>query len=226
MTWADGIRRTGRTSSTTSPPTPPPQGCGTASTPSAGCARSPPSSSQRRRQWIEEAVARGQVEIINGTGYRARRHPCPGFAEVTRADGTTGPWRNGITLDELDVELRMVRAACYVFIVALSAMRDSEIQEIERDAVATFFGSPAVTSRKVKNDPARSHQHWWIIDPVAEAIAVAERLSWHPTHVFASIVPPKTAGGQATARAPRDQRGLRLRLLHRADQHHLWAAGP
>ncbi|MGW0980348.1 hypothetical protein ACWD33_05855 [Streptomyces xiamenensis] len=148
--------------------------------------------SRRRRQWIEEAVARGQVEVINGNGYRARHHPCPGFAGVTRADGTTGPWRTRITLDELDAELRMVRAACYVFIVALSAMRDSEIQEIERDAMATFFGSPAVTSRKVKNDRARSHQHWWVIEPVAEAIAVAERLSWHPTHVFASIIPPKT----------------------------------
>jgi integrase len=149
--------------------------------------------SQRRREWIEEAVARGQVEIIDGSGYRARRHPCPGFAEVTRADGTMGPWRTGITLEELDAELRMVRAACYVFIVAMSAMRDSEIQEIERDAIATFFGSPAVTSRKVKNDPARSHQHWWIIEPVALAIAVAERLSWHPAHIFASITPPKTA---------------------------------
>jgi hypothetical protein len=106
--------------------------------------------------------------------------------------GQVGPWRTGITLDELDAELRMVRAACYVFIVALSAMRDSEIQEIERDAMATFFGSPAVTSRKVKNDPAHSHQHWWIIELVAEAIAVAERLSWHPTYIFASITPPKT----------------------------------
>lgn len=161
--------------------------------------------SRQRRELIEEAVARGQIEIIVGKGHLARRHPCPGFAEVKRADGTTGPWRTGITLEELDAELRMVRAACYIFIVALSAMRDSEIQEIERDAVATFFGSPAVTSRKIKNDPARSHRHWWIIEPVAEAIAVGERLSWHPTHIFASISPPKPS---AEGKRRKGRRGI------------------
>ena len=84
-------------------------------------------------------------------------------------------------------ELRMVRAACYIFTAALTMMRDSEIQEIERGALTQHYGSPAVTSRKIKQNPSQSEVRWWIIDPVAKAIAIAERLSWHDTHVFASI---------------------------------------
>ena len=44
--------------------------------------------------------------------------------------------------------------------------------------------------RKIKNDPSRPHEHWWIIEPIAEALAVAERLSWHDSYVFASLKAP------------------------------------
>jgi hypothetical protein len=56
--------------------------------------------------------------------------------------------------------------------------------------VTTHYGSPAVTSRKTKLDPARPQLRWWITEPVAQAIAVAERLSAHPTHIFATLRPP------------------------------------
>ncbi|MFF5637352.1 STAS domain-containing protein [Streptomyces sp. NPDC012825] len=56
-------------------------------------------------------------------------------------------------------------------------MRDSEIQEIERGALTTHFGSPTITSRKIKRDPSQPELFWWVIEPVAEALAVAERLS-------------------------------------------------
>ncbi|QMU69145.1 hypothetical protein [Streptacidiphilus sp. P02-A3a] len=86
-------------------------------------------------------------------------------------------------------ELRMIRAACYIFIAALSAMRDSEVQEIRRGALTEHYGAPAVVSTQIKNEPGRPRKHWWIIEPVAQAIALIERLSWHETHVFSTLTP-------------------------------------
>ncbi|MET9831206.1 hypothetical protein ABZ078_18330 [Streptomyces sp. NPDC006385] len=36
----------------------------------------------------------------------------------------------------------MWRPACYVFVAALTAMRDSEIHEIERGALTQYYGAP------------------------------------------------------------------------------------
>jgi hypothetical protein len=57
--------------------------------------------------------------------------------------------------------------------------------------VTTYYGSPAIKSTKIKHDPERPESFWWIIEPVAEAIAVAQQLSWHPTHLLASLKPPR-----------------------------------
>ncbi|MFD3804779.1 hypothetical protein ACFWTC_14365 [Streptomyces sp. NPDC058619] len=147
--------------------------------------------SRARVELIENAVAAGQVIALDSTGNRAgwqsRVMACPGAATVVLADGGSRPWRTEISQSDLQDELRMVRAACYVFIGAMSMMRDSEVQEIERSSLTTHFGSPAVASRKTKKDPTRPELLWWIIEPVAEAIAVAERLSWHPTHLFVPL---------------------------------------
>ena len=132
-------------------------------------------------------LAEGEADSALG------RLDCTGFTVVTRADGTTGPWRQRLSPDQLGHELRMLRAAIYVWVAALSMMRDSEIQEIQRGAVTTHYGSPAVTSHKTKLDPARPQLRWWITEPVAQAIAVAERLSRHPTHIFATLNPPAAA---------------------------------
>ncbi|MFD4611357.1 hypothetical protein ACFWOT_25375 [Streptomyces sp. NPDC058440] len=92
-------------------------------------------------------------------------------------------------------ELRMIRAACYVFITALSAMRDSEVQEIRRGALTQHYGAPAIASTLVKGRVNKPREHWWIIEPVAQAIALAERLSQHETHIFASLASPARANG-------------------------------
>ncbi|MGW4890689.1 hypothetical protein ACWEQL_00240 [Kitasatospora sp. NPDC004240] len=84
---------------------------------------------------------------------------------------------------------RMVRAACYIWVAGLTAMRDSEIFEITRGAVTQYYGATAVASRQVKHDDSRPRSHWWIIDAVAQAIAVAEALSRHDTRVFGAINP-------------------------------------
>ena len=149
---------------------------------------------QRRRDLVTAAAAAGHVRIAEGEADPALgRLDCAGFTVVTRADGTTGPWLERLGPDQLDHELRMLRAAIYIFVAGLSMMRDSEIQEIQRGAVTTHYGSPAVTSHKTKLDPTRPQLRWWITEPVARAIAVAERLSRHPTHIFASLNPPAAA---------------------------------
>lgn len=130
------------------------------------------------------------------------------FGTVTRANVFTSgtartrqrqQWvREAITEDrtdyiedgDLEHALRMVRAACYVFIAALTLMRDSELQEIERNSIVEHYGSPAIASRKVKHDESRPRLKWWITEPVAQAVAVAERLSWHDSHIFATLAPP------------------------------------
>jgi hypothetical protein len=165
---------------------------------------------RRRRRLVEDVAAGGRVEILGGRAtHRERTIPCEGFAAVSRPDGTRAPWRTEITLEEFGWELRMIRAACYIFIAALSLMRDSELQEIERGALTTHYGSPAVKSRKIKHDPSEPERHWWIIEPVAEAMAVAERLSWHDTHLFATINPPVATPGEESAPARRGRRGRR-----------------
>ncbi|MCY0943579.1 hypothetical protein [Streptomyces antarcticus] len=151
---------------------------------------------RKRAAMITEAIEAGRVVLVDSSersraGWRSLPVPCPQAVTVDRSDGTSGPWRTEITQGELDDELRMLRAACYIFIAALSMMRDSEVQEIERNPLVTYFGSPALASRKTKLDPARPELFWWISEPVAEAVAVAEALSWHPTHLFATLEPPR-----------------------------------
>ncbi|MFJ5779830.1 hypothetical protein [Streptomyces sp. NPDC093094] len=148
-------------------------------------------SGRARRRLVEGAVASGRTTVMAANRYWSLPTPCPDAALTLRKDGTTRPWRTHITQSELTVELRMLRAACYVFVTAMSLMRDSEVQEIQRGALTTYYGSPAIKSTKVKHDPERPESFWWIIEPVAEAIAVAQQLSWHPTHLFASLKPPR-----------------------------------
>ncbi|MFF7702814.1 hypothetical protein [Streptomyces lydicus] len=146
-----------------------------------------------RARLVSQAVADGRgipVDSDLWSGWRAYPLQCPDAAHIQGEDGTSAPWRTQISAIELAFELHMLRAAIYVFVAALTLMRDSEVQEIQRDAVRTYFGSPAVRSRKTKLDPTRPELYWWIIEPVAEALAVLEQLSWHPTHLFAALRPP------------------------------------
>ncbi|MEU2587973.1 hypothetical protein ABZ612_34850 [Streptomyces avermitilis] len=146
-----------------------------------------------RARLVSQAVADGRgipVDSDLWSGWRAYPLQCPDAAHIPGEDGTSAPWRTHISAIEVAFELHMLRAAIYVFVAAYSLMRDSEVQEIQRDAIRTHFGSPAVRSRKTKLDPTRPELYWWITEPVAEALAVLERLSWHPTHLFAALRPP------------------------------------
>ncbi len=134
-------------------------------------------SARRRRAKVLRAVAVGRSVF----GF-----PQP-LTEVSRADGSRGPWHPGFDLYELSVMATTVRNAAFVLVAALSMMRDSELQEIVRGSVVEHYNAPAIASTLVKGRDGRPRKHWWISEPVAEAIAVAEAVSPHPTRVFTTL---------------------------------------
>lgn len=60
----------------------------------------------------------------NRTPDHYRRHRR--LAAVQHGDGTSAPWHPGLAPRALGLERRMHRNACYVLVVGLSMMRDSE----------------------------------------------------------------------------------------------------
>lgn len=130
------------------------------------------------------------LEIITDSNFRDRFRPYPLIenpALVESAAGELLPWVEGMSTQRLWKELVMARTACYIFVAALSMLRDSELQGIVRDSVVQHFGYPAIRTKKFKHDRTRAEHHWWIIDPVAKALKVAESISDHPSKVFAPV---------------------------------------
>ena len=97
--------------------------------------------------------------------------------EVERLDGSRGPWIDGFDPATIRQQTKVLRNACYVFCAALTMMRDSELLSITKGSLTTFHGAPAVTSQLRKGRRGTRRRNWWIIEPVAQAIAVAERLA-------------------------------------------------
>ncbi|WP_089107771.1 hypothetical protein [Streptomyces hyaluromycini] len=116
---------------------------------------------RRRRSMVQAAVDAGQFQILAGQAHGSDLpRPTPHFTTVDRADGTTGPWRTHLSDRELGDELRALQGALYCFVAALTMMRDSEIQEIRRGALTLHYGTPAVRSYKLKNEPGPAEEKW------------------------------------------------------------------
>lgn len=131
-----------------------------------------------RRERITDAMKTGTIRTAPGG--------LPTHAsEVTRGDGSTGPWIDGFDPMTIRVHRKILRNACYVFCAALTMMRDSELLSIKKGALTTFYGAPAVRSQLRKGRRGTHTRNWWIIEPVAQAIAVAEQLTYGED-VFAS----------------------------------------
>ncbi|GAA2726425.1 MULTISPECIES: integrase [Streptomyces] len=139
-----------------------------------------------RRMMVLDAVAEGRTTTNALTGE---------LVQVVREDGSTGPWHPGIDPDALYVLKVALRNAAFILVVGLSMMRDSEIYEIMRGAVVEHYSTPAISSTKIKGTANRPGKHWWIADPLVEAIAVAEELSLHPERVFAPAHAPRQDDG-------------------------------
>ena len=133
----------------------------------------------RRRQDIVDAIASGTLATARG-GLATQA------TAIERADGSVGPWIDGFDPATIRVQLKLLRNACYVFCAALTMMRDSELLSIKKGALTTSYGAPAVTSQLRKGRRGTQRRNWWIIEPVAQAIAVAERLALGDD-VFSSV---------------------------------------
>ncbi|MDX3577713.1 MULTISPECIES: integrase [Streptomyces] len=143
------------------------------------------STGERRRTLILNAVRDG----------RSTAHALTGeLMHVVRPDGSTGPWHRGINQRALFELKTVLRDAAFVLVVGLSMMRDSEIHEILRDPVVEHYNTPAISSSKIKGTTARPGKHWWIAEPLAEALAVAEAVSRHSERVFAPVHASKQDG--------------------------------
>ncbi|WP_405671822.1 hypothetical protein [Streptomyces sp. NBC_01530] len=170
-----------------------------------------------RARLISQAVADGRGIPLDTTdlwaGWRAYPLTCQDTAHIQRADGTSAPWRTQVSAIEAAFELHMLRAAIYVFVAAYSLMRDSEVQEIQRDAVRTYFGRP------LPQDQARPQ--------TAGTVLVDHRAGRRGTRgsraaVLASHPPVRIATPacrQAEPHGARDPFRLRDRLLHQRHQH-------
>lgn len=123
-----------------------------------------------RRQTIRDAVDAGEIASTPG-GLLTRP------TEVDRLDGSRGPWIDGFDPATIRQQTKVLRNACYVFCAALTMMRDSELLSIKKGSLTTFYGAPAVTSQLRKGRRGTRRRNWWVIEPVAQAIAVAERLA-------------------------------------------------
>ena len=155
-------------------------------------------SGRQRIARVEQAIARG---------HRTSTGVVDGLAIVQHSDGTSGPWHPGLHPRAIGLERHMLRNACYIVVVALSMMRDSEIHEITRGAIVDYYGTPAIKATKGKLDPNLPIKHWWITAPVAEAVVVAEQLSTRHDRLF----PPLH---RAHAVAPRSGQMLDAFIAH------------
>ncbi|MFD6337927.1 integrase [Streptomyces sp. NPDC060131] len=129
---------------------------------------------QRRARVLEE-VAKGRTTTQALAGE---------VVQTARPDGSTGPWHPGIGPRALKHLRTALRDAAFTLVVGLSMMRDSEIHEILRNSVVEHYSTPAVASTKIKGTRNRPGKHWWIAEPLVEALAVAESVSLHPERVF------------------------------------------
>ncbi|MFZ2175776.1 MAG: hypothetical protein WAW17_17415 [Rhodococcus sp. (in: high G+C Gram-positive bacteria)] len=128
-----------------------------------------------------------QVEHAIADGHPTTTGVIDDLALVQRGDGTSTPWHPGLNPVAIGHERRMLRNACFILVVGLSMMRDSEIHEITPGSIVEYYGTPAIKSTKGKHDPDLPIKHWWITAPVAEAVIIAEQLSERHDRLFPPI---------------------------------------
>ncbi|MFB6908270.1 integrase [Streptomyces bacillaris] len=133
---------------------------------------------KRRRALVLQAVTEGRTTT---------QALVEGLVQVNRPDGSTGPWHPGLDPRALLNAKIALRGAAFTLVVGLSMMRDSEIHEILRERVVEYYSTPAIASTKIKGTANRPGKHWWIAEPLVEALAVAEAVSQHPERVFAPV---------------------------------------
>lgn len=136
------------------------------------------SNSAAMKGMVLEAVERGQCRPASLLDE---------YAQVERADGSMDDWHPGLDPRSLHREIQLLRVACYSFVSALSMMRDGEVHEITKGSVVEYYGAPAVVSAEIKGQEDFPRKHWWIIEPVARALAMAEAVTPHAERLFTGL---------------------------------------
>lgn len=107
---------------------------------------------------------------------------------VEDAQGSSVPWCLGFDRIQVRFELTKLRTACFIFVSALSMMRLSEVAGLEKGAVVTHYGAPALKAKVYKKRVASGETaYWWISPPVVQAIKVVERISENDGLLFRSV---------------------------------------
>ena len=103
---------------------------------------------------------------------------------ISNDPGSGRPWRARFDVKTLAIEERMLQAAAYVVCAYLTGMRDCEVQAMRRGCLSTARSEDGLVERqRVRSTLYKGRSSigetasWVTIEPVAEAIAVLERLS-------------------------------------------------
>jgi hypothetical protein len=108
-------------------------------------------------------------------------------------DDPANPWEFG--LSEIEHLESVFRGACYVLIAALTGMRDSEIQELERGCrTQAVNGVPGLRASQFKgNDAVHGVARMWFAPkPILRVVELLEQLTVHDALLFAR----STTGGE------------------------------
>lgn len=132
-----------------------------------------------RHQIVVDAIERG-VPLRYGTIDKTPK-------SIISLDGVSAPWRNGFDKTSVAFEITKLRVACFIFISALSMMRLSEVAGLRCGALTTHFGAPAVKAKVYKKHHAAGKTaYWWVSQPVAKAIRIAESIAEREGLLFRS----------------------------------------
>lgn len=132
---------------------------------------------------------------------RAWLHTPPGRVALRRAWGDLGPdlaclapprhvpagrsrpWRDAMTIEDMKLECRNLTAAAYLVTAYLSGMRDSEVQDLRRGCIEAERDERGlvvryrIRGRTFKHRKRPEPRTWVVIEPVARAIGVLERMT-------------------------------------------------
>lgn len=150
----------------------------------------------RRREMVLDVVDRAEIFVAD-RGLRSFERVCENFVSVTRSDDSVVPWATRMSDYEAHAELRNLRCACYIYIAAMTLMRDSEILEIQRNCLVEYFGEKAIRSTFFKGRKSPTVGFWWVTDEVGLAISVLEQLSLEKSYLFGAYVDDQVQLGRS-----------------------------
>jgi integrase len=131
-------------------------------------------------------LTRQRQEII-GDAIAAIGTETGGMDTPISIDPDTGkPWRHRFDPKTVLLEERMLQAACYIVCAYLTGMRDCEVQAMRTGCLEVKRSEDGIIERYQvrstvykRRDVRGQREKWVTIEPVAKAIAVLERLTYH-----------------------------------------------